>query len=207
MVFIILYFSGGFNQFSLDYPTLCVSPPKQFALNVMASPPAPPLNCSQSPNSRAADHRVSKSSSPTSAATLRSPRSRRHRRGPALSLPNLKCVSAKLVVDHSAAESAVSRRSCSSDPSGPSYECSAPVQLLPHLYLGSNVHASRKTVLEQHGITAVLNVSRLPNYFPTRFRYMQIPVDDNTDTELLPWFDEATKFIGKNNSFKHNKQL
>ena len=162
---------------------------------MMPSPPAAPVNCSQSPTSRTAEQRVCKTPSPTTA--LRSPR--RHRRGPALSLPNLKCVSAQLVVDHGSAESSVKQihRSCSSEPSGPSYECSAPVQLLPHLYLGSNVHASKQAVLEQLGITAVLNVSRLPNYFPTRFRYMQIPVDDNTDAELLPWFDEATNFIGK----------
>lgn len=199
---------GGFNQFSLDCPSLCVSAPNQPTFN-MPSPPAAPVNLTPSPSLRQQTCEQRGFNSPastttgTATAAPRSPRLPLLRRGPALSLPNLKCINTQQVADSKTSLSTSSSPKPSTPQHVPSgcqavgtgYECNGPVQLLPHLYLGSQYHASRLSLLEEHGITAVLNVSRLPNYFPTCFRYMQIPVDDNTDADLLPWFEEATNFI------------
>ena len=81
---------------------------------------------------------------------------------------------------------------------GPSYERADPVQILPHLYLGSVCHASRKDTLDAHGITAIVNVSNCcQNYFPHSFKYKHIAVSDDGEADLLSWFDEAAEFIGK----------
>lgn len=214
--YLILSFTGGFNQFSVEFPSLCVGSPTKSIFN-MASPPLAPLNLTP-PTYRhqCSDKRPSTPTAATPTAPPRSPRPPLQRRGPALSLalPTIKCTQAP----ESSRSSKYSTASTTSRPttpqlpkgcpqigqSGPGYECNAPVRLLPHLYLGSNFHASRLAVLEEHGITAVLNVSRLPNYFPTCFRYMQILVDDNTDADLLPWFEEANNFIGE---YKKEKKI
>ncbi|XP_071502133.1 dual specificity protein phosphatase 1-B-like [Diadema antillarum] len=190
---------GGFNQFSLDCPTLCVTPPNPSS-SAMQSPPAAPVKRSPPPVLKLTESRNCKT--PSATTSPRSPRPPLLRRGPALSLPNLKCINVNQDFDYKASLTPSPHTpalpvpsGCQTVPAGPAYECNGLVPLLPHLYLGSNFHASRLSVLEEHGITAVLNVSRLPNYFPTCFRYMQIPVDDSTDADLLPWFEEATNFI------------
>ncbi|XP_033633507.1 dual specificity protein phosphatase 4-like [Asterias rubens] len=73
-----------------------------------------------------------------------------------------------------------------------------PVQILPHLFLGNAFHAARRDLLEVHGITAVLNVSRcVPNYFMNdgAITYKSIPVDDDNEADLLSWFPDAIDFI------------
>nr|XP_054766419.1 dual specificity protein phosphatase 1-like [Lytechinus pictus] len=190
--------TGGFSQFSVEFPALCVSSPSQPNPNMPTPPPAP-ISITPSHQKSSDKH----PSTPTAAALSAPPPSPRPpllRRGPVLSLPTIKCGEPP---ESSKYNTALKRPTTplvpsghqQSGQSGPGYECNDPVRLLPHLYLGSNFHASRLSVLEEHGITAVLNVSRLPNYFPTGFRYMQIPVDDNTDADLLPWFEEANNFI------------
>lgn len=73
-----------------------------------------------------------------------------------------------------------------------------PVEILPHLYLGSGYHASCKRNLEKLGITALLNVSHnCPNHFEDTFQYKSIPVQDSGSEEISLWFDEAIDFIGK----------
>ena len=55
-----------------------------------------------------------------------------------------------------------------------------PVEILKHLYLGSEIHASQREVLERLGITSIVNVSRnIPNFFENTFHYKSIPVDDH----------------------------
>ena len=73
-----------------------------------------------------------------------------------------------------------------------------PVEILPHLYLGSEIHASQKELLQRLGITSVVNVSRnIPNFFEDTFHYKSIPVDDTYTADIGKWFEEAAKFIGK----------
>lgn len=69
---------------------------------------------------------------------------------------------------------------------------------MSYLYLGDSRHAAQKSVLKDLGVTAIVNVSKtLVNHFPEDFVYKTIPVDDKTDTELAPWFNETISFIGK----------
>lgn len=73
-----------------------------------------------------------------------------------------------------------------------------PVEILPHLYLGSEIHASQKELLERQGITSIVNVSRnIPNFFEDTFHYKSIPVDDTYTADIGKWFEEAATFIGK----------
>lgn len=73
-----------------------------------------------------------------------------------------------------------------------------PVEILKHLFLGSEIHASRKEVLERLGITSIVNVSsNIPNYFENTFDYKSIPVDDTFNADIGKWFEEAARFIGE----------
>ena len=76
-----------------------------------------------------------------------------------------------------------------------------PVEILPHLYLGSEVNSLQKDVLEHLGITAIMNVSNtIPNYYPDSFKYKCIPVDDTYTADIGRWFGEAAEYIGKDDS-------
>ncbi|XP_062333860.1 dual specificity protein phosphatase 4 [Osmerus eperlanus] len=71
-----------------------------------------------------------------------------------------------------------------------------PVEILPFLYLGSALHASRKETLDSLGITALLNVSsNCPNHFEGTYQYKCIPVEDNHKEDISSWFLEAIEFI------------
>ena len=73
-----------------------------------------------------------------------------------------------------------------------------PVEILPHLYLGSEIQASQKELLQRLGITSIVNVSRnIPNFFEDTFHYKSIPVDDTYNADIGRWFEEAAEFIGK----------
>uniref|UniRef100_A0A452H9P8 Dual specificity protein phosphatase n=1 Tax=Gopherus agassizii TaxID=38772 RepID=A0A452H9P8_9SAUR len=78
--------------------------------------------------------------------------------------------------------------------SPPSY----PVQILPHLYLGSARDSANMETLAQLGIRYVLNVTpNLPNLFEEQggFRYKQIPISDHWSQNLARFFPEAIAFI------------
>ncbi|XP_059146684.1 dual specificity protein phosphatase 1-A-like [Physella acuta] len=71
-----------------------------------------------------------------------------------------------------------------------------PVELLPYLYIGDAGHSSRKELLQDFKITAILNVSTsCENHFPSDFRYKVIPVEDSNNANLLEWFQDAILFI------------
>lgn len=71
-----------------------------------------------------------------------------------------------------------------------------PVEILPHLFIGSEIHASQKELLQRLGITSIVNVSRnIPNFFEGTFYYKSIPVDDTYNADIGSWFEEAAEFI------------
>ena len=73
-----------------------------------------------------------------------------------------------------------------------------PVQLLPHLFLGSSQHAANYEVLQRLGITAIVNVSKTcRNNFEDLFVYMNIPVDDSFNEDIASYFMDASNFIGE----------
>ena len=69
--------------------------------------------------------------------------------------------------------------------------------MLPWLYVGSAFHACQRVRLRAVGVTALLNVSMSDFPQMTEFVYKNIPVDDNSTTEIVTWFPEAIDFIGK----------
>uniref|UniRef100_A0A8C6SRQ9 Dual specificity protein phosphatase n=1 Tax=Neogobius melanostomus TaxID=47308 RepID=A0A8C6SRQ9_9GOBI len=67
----------------------------------------------------------------------------------------------------------------------PQHDQGGPVEILPFLYLGSALHASKKEVLDAIGISALLNVSsNCPNHF-----------EDNHKEDISRWFLDAIEFI------------
>ncbi|XP_069501464.1 dual specificity protein phosphatase 9 [Ambystoma mexicanum] len=81
-------------------------------------------------------------------------------------------------------------------PPGPT--SSFPVQILPHLYLGSATDSGNMDILAKLGIRYILNVTpNLPNLFEENgdFRYKQIPISDHWSQNLSQFFPEAIEFI------------
>lgn len=71
-----------------------------------------------------------------------------------------------------------------------------PVEILPGLYLGDSQHSAQQDILQQLGITCLLNVSTTcKNLFEKEFDYMNIPVNDNDSANISSWFNEAIGFI------------
>ncbi len=73
-----------------------------------------------------------------------------------------------------------------------------PVEILPFLVLGCARDSSNLTLLRQHGVTAVLNVSHnCACHFEELFEYKVIPVQDSHQSDLLSQLDTAFHFISK----------
>ena len=77
------------------------------------------------------------------------------------------------------------------------YSQSEPSEILPHVYLGDVSHSAQRALLEELGITALLNVSSsCHNHFQTSYTYKNVTVSDNMDADLISWFPELIDFIG-----------
>ncbi len=73
-----------------------------------------------------------------------------------------------------------------------------PVEILPFLVLGCARDSSNLTLLRQHGVTAILNVSHnCPCHFEELFEYKVIPVQDSHHSDLLSQLDTAFHFISE----------
>lgn len=79
------------------------------------------------------------------------------------------------------------------------------MEILPFLFLGSALHASKKDMLDGMGISALLNVSsNCPNHFEGIYQYKCIPVEDNHKEDISSWFIEAIEFIGMFNHLNNS---
>jgi len=77
-------------------------------------------------------------------------------------------------------------------------DCSGPIQIVPRLYLGNKMDATMLIRLRAANISHILNVTHdLPNVFEADgyFTYMQLPVQDNWDGNLIDLFPNAFSFI------------
>lgn len=73
-----------------------------------------------------------------------------------------------------------------------------PVQILPHLVLGSAKDSGNLTQLRKMGVTSVLNVSNnCPNHFESVLEYKCIAVEDSYQADLLSKMETAIEFIGR----------
>lgn len=72
-----------------------------------------------------------------------------------------------------------------------------PTHILPFLFLGSQHDALSEDVIKKNGITHILNVStsspRSP--FVPDVNFLRIPVNDSHTDRLLPYFQEAFRFL------------
>ena len=72
-----------------------------------------------------------------------------------------------------------------------------PMEILPHLVLGSAKDSSNLIELRKMGVTAVLNVSHnCPNHFESLLEYKSIAVEDSYQADLLSKMEAAIDFIG-----------
>lgn len=73
-----------------------------------------------------------------------------------------------------------------------------PVQILPHLFLGSIGCASNFESLNKHKITHILCcASGIEKFFPENFEYYQIDLLDDGKTNIRQYFDNCNDFIKK----------
>lgn len=71
-----------------------------------------------------------------------------------------------------------------------------PSEILPHVYLGDVSHSGQRALLEELGITALLNVSSsCHNPFQASYTYKNVMVSDNMDADLISLFPELIDFI------------
>ena len=61
---------------------------------------------------------------------------------------------------------------------------------------GSQDVAAEWDILEQYGVTHILNVATyVKNFFPTKIKYLNLKIYDTPDFHILPCFKTAFKFL------------
>jgi hypothetical protein len=71
-----------------------------------------------------------------------------------------------------------------------------PIEIIPHLYLGSIGSASNLKQLENCKITHILCcASGIKNFFPDKFKYYNINILDSEKEDIKKYFEESFKFI------------
>ncbi|XP_057296741.1 dual specificity protein phosphatase 7-like [Hydractinia symbiolongicarpus] len=73
-----------------------------------------------------------------------------------------------------------------------------PIEIMPRLYLGNKKDSSVLNLLQTAGITHILNVTHdLPNVYESssEFEYLQLPIQDNWDGNMMDLFPKAFSFI------------
>lgn len=69
-------------------------------------------------------------------------------------------------------------------------------KILDNLYLGDHIAALTEEILEQHGITHILNVTDcVPNMHRNKYTYKRIKVKDESEADLYSKFQKANDFI------------
>ncbi len=69
-------------------------------------------------------------------------------------------------------------------------------EITDYLCFGSVAVACNEELLKKNKITHILNISEdLLNYFPDKFKYKKISIDDSTNINILEHFDTAFNFI------------
>ena len=71
-----------------------------------------------------------------------------------------------------------------------------PIEIIPHLFLGSIGSASNLKNLENSKITHILCCgSGIKNYFPDKFKYYNIPLLDSDKEDIKKYFGSSYEFI------------
>lgn len=71
-----------------------------------------------------------------------------------------------------------------------------PTLIVDGIYLGNAMNASCQSILEEHKIDAILNISQeLPNFYPASYTYLRVSVKDLPSGSLKTRFEECYQFI------------
>ena len=77
-------------------------------------------------------------------------------------------------------------------------ESKGPAEILDHLYIGSEEHASNESQLRENKIDSVLNVAKgCKNYFEEDLTYYNLPVMDTCEEDISQIFERAFIIIEK----------
>lgn len=73
-----------------------------------------------------------------------------------------------------------------------------PTKVLPFLYLGSEKDAQSEDILKTCRVKYVLNASQTAADTPycSLGHYLRIPIQDNSNENIVTWFQTAFDFIG-----------
>lgn len=71
------------------------------------------------------------------------------------------------------------------------------VQVRPYLFMSSCDVAYSLEILQQHGITHILNVASLNNVYPNHFTYKNLPIWDLPEVKITKFFRYAYEFINQ----------
>ena len=78
-----------------------------------------------------------------------------------------------------------------------------PIEIIPHLYLGSIGSASNLKELQNCKITHIVCCARgIKNFFPNNFKYLNLDLLDSETVDIKKYFEESGKFI--NEAIKNN---
>ena len=71
-----------------------------------------------------------------------------------------------------------------------------PIEIIPHLFLGSIGCASNLKQLENFKMTHILCCAKgIKNFFPNKFKYHNLELLDSDKQDIKKYFDESFKFI------------
>ena len=72
----------------------------------------------------------------------------------------------------------------------------APIEIIPHLYLGSIGSASNLKQLQNCKITHILCCATgIKNFFPNNFKYKNLDILDSEKVDIKQYFEESNEFI------------
>jgi len=71
-------------------------------------------------------------------------------------------------------------------------------EIIPNLFLGNATAASNKKLLEKHQIEAILNMTDTPSQTTQGIVYLQLPIKDDGQSTIFPYFERSNKFICEN---------
>ena len=70
-----------------------------------------------------------------------------------------------------------------------------PQEIVPGIFIGSIHAAFNQEAMIEHGITHVVNASRIPATFPKQFTYLSIDIRDKEDANILSCIPASNIFI------------
>ena len=79
----------------------------------------------------------------------------------------------------------------------------APIEIIPHLFIGSIGSASNLKQLQSFKITHILCCAKgIKNFFPDNFKYLNLEILDSQNINIKQHFEESYKFI--DDALKYN---